>query len=137
VRYTFPLDADYEIQVRLARDRDSHVEGLNDPHQMEVTLDGERIQVFPLKPPPRDVADYYGLDKDLHVRIPVKAGPHTVAATFVKKTSALLETELQPLPVHFNMDRHPRIQPAVYTVSVLGPYNATGPGDTPSMSGRP
>ena len=28
VRYSFPLDGEYEIQVRLARDRDEHVEGL-------------------------------------------------------------------------------------------------------------
>jgi mono/diheme cytochrome c family protein len=132
VHYTFPLDAEYEIQVRLARDRDSHVEGLNDHHQLELMLDGERIKLFELNPPGKDVLDHYGIDKDLHVRIPVKAGPHVLAATFVKKTSALLETELQPLQVHFNMDRHPRIQPAVYTITVLGPYRASGPGDTPS-----
>jgi hypothetical protein len=132
VHYTFPLDAEYEIQVRLARDRDSHVEGLNDPHKLELTLDGKRIQLFSLQPPPRELTDHYALDKDLHVRIPVKAGPHMLGATFVKKTSALLETEMQPYQVHFNMDRHPRIQPAVYTISVLGPYSATGPGDTPS-----
>jgi len=132
VRYTFPLDAEYEIQVRLARDRDSHVEGLNDPQQMEVMLDGARIKVFSLNPPAPGLLDHYGIDKDLHVRIPVKAGPHVIGATFIKKTSALLETELQPLQVHFNMDRHPRIQPAVYTVTVLGPYDPAGAGDTPS-----
>ena len=27
-RYTFPVDAEYEIQLRLTRDRDEHVEGL-------------------------------------------------------------------------------------------------------------
>jgi len=132
VRYIFPLDAEYEIQVRLTRDRDSHVEGLNDSHQLEIMLDGARVKLFPLQSPGKDVLDHYGIDKDLRVRIPVKAGPHVVAATFIKKTSALLETELQPLQVHFNMDRHPRIQPAVYTISLLGPYNASGPGDTPS-----
>ena len=30
------------------------------------------------------------------------------------------------------MDRHPRIQPAVYSISIIGPYEAKGPGDTPS-----
>src|SRR5258707_8028077 len=30
------------------------------------------------------------------------------------------------------MDRHPRIRPAVYSVSITGPYEAKGPGDTPS-----
>ena len=30
------------------------------------------------------------------------------------------------------MDRHPRLQPAVFSISVNGPYEAKGPGDTPS-----
>ena len=36
VRYTFPLDAEYEIQIRLARDRNEHVEGLTEPHEVGV-----------------------------------------------------------------------------------------------------
>jgi mono/diheme cytochrome c family protein len=132
ITYSFPLDAEYEIQVRLARDRDSHVEGLNDPQQLEISLDGRRIQLFQLLPPAKDVPDHYLLDKDLHVRVAVKAGPHVIGAAFAKKTSALLETELKPYQVHFNMDRHPRPQPAVYTITVLGPYQASGAGDTPS-----
>ena len=61
-----------------------------------------------------------------------KAGPHVIGATFIPKTSALLETERQPYDAHFNQDRHPRIQPAVYSVSIGGPFDATGAGDTPS-----
>ena len=30
------------------------------------------------------------------------------------------------------MDRHPRIQPALYSISVTGPFDAAAPGDTPS-----
>ena len=67
-----------------------------------------------------------------NVRVPVKAGPHVVAASFPKKPSALLETGRQPYQAHFNMDRHPRITPAIYSISVNGPYDAKGPGDTPS-----
>src|SRR5262249_31367466 len=52
--------------------------------------------------------------------------------TFPKRPTTLLETERQPYQAHFNMDRHPRIQPAVYSISVNGPYNARGAGDTPS-----
>jgi len=66
------------------------------------------------------------------VRVRVSAGPHTVAAVFPKQASAMLETERQPYQAHFNMDRHPRITPAVFSVTVNGPYNAKGPGDTPS-----
>ena len=72
------------------------------------------------------------VDKDLKVRVPVPAGPHEIGVTFLRKTSALLETERQPYQAHFNMDRHPRIQPAVYSVSIAGPFDAAGAADTPS-----
>jgi hypothetical protein len=44
----------------------------------------------------------------------------------------LLETERQPFIARYNMHRHPRTAPAVYQVSITGPFDAGGPGDTPS-----
>ena len=131
LRYTFPLDAKYDIQLRLARDRNEHVEGLYDTHEVELMLDGERVRLFTVTPPATG-QDHSKVDKDLNIRLPVKAGPHVVAVTFPKRPSALLETERQPYQAHFNMDRHPRIQTAVYSVTINGPYEAQGPGDTPS-----
>ncbi len=131
LRYTFPLDADYELQVRLARDRNEHVEGLTESQQVELLLDGERVGLFTVKPPAPG-NDHHAVDQDVHVRIPVKSGPHQIAAAFPKQHSTLLETERQPYQAHFNMDRHPRIQTAVYSISVIGPYNAQGPGNSPS-----
>jgi len=131
VHYTFPLDAEYSIQLRLARDRNERVEGLTAPDQVELTMDGERVQLFKVTPPANG-QDHSGVDKDLNVRIPVKAGPHDIGVAFLKKTSALLETERQPYMAHFNLDRHPRLQPALYSVSIVGPYSANGAGDTPS-----
>ena len=131
LRYTFPVDAAYDFQLRLARDRNEHVEGLTEPHHVELMLDGERVGWFEVKPPARG-EDHHAVDKDLHIRVAVKAGPHVVAAAFPKQTSALFETERQPYQAHFNMDRHPRVQPAVYSISINGPYEVKGPGDTPS-----
>ena len=133
VPYTFPVDAEYEINVRLTRDRNEHVEGLTQPHDVEVSIDGRRIALVTVKPPGSG-SDYHLVEKDLNLRIPVKAGPHTVVATFPKRPSLLLETERQPYQAHFNMDRHPRIQPAIYSISINGPYHAQGPGDSPSRS---
>jgi hypothetical protein len=130
-RYTFPVDAVYEFQLRLARDRNEHVEGLRGEHDVELMLDGERIKLFRVRPPTGGT-DHHVVDKDLNVRIAVKAGPHVVSAAFPMRPSTLIETERQPYQAHFNMDRHPRIQPAVYSVSINGPYEAKGPGDTPS-----
>jgi hypothetical protein len=52
--------------------------------------------------------------------------------TFLKNPSSLLETARQPLNVHFNMYRHPRLGPAVYQVTIAGPVEVTGVGETPS-----
>jgi hypothetical protein len=131
VRYYFPLDAVYEVQVRLARDRNEHVEGIGRPGELEVTIDGERVKLFQVKGPSTR-NDHSAIDQQFNVRVPVKAGPHMVAAAFPKLPTTLLETERQPYQAHFNMDRHPRIQPAVYTLTINGPYDVTGPGDTPS-----
>src|SRR5262249_16809418 len=46
VHYTFPIDGEYEIQIRLTRDRDEHVEGLAEPHDLEVSLDRDRLRMF-------------------------------------------------------------------------------------------
>ena len=129
--HTFPLDGEYEIVVRLTRDRDEQVEGLREPHQVELLLDRERVGLFEVAPP-RHVGDHSAVDQHLKTRIPVKAGPRRLGVTFLKKPWAVLETDRQPYQAHFNVYRHPRVQPAVYEVSITGPYNATGPGDTPS-----
>jgi len=129
--YHFPVNGKYELQVRLARDRDERVEGLDTPHQVELTLDGARLGLFTVNPVPR-ATDNNNVDKHLTVKVPVTAGPHRIGVAFPRKTAALLETGRQPYQAHFNMDRHPRVQPAVYSISVLGPYEATGSGDSPS-----
>src|SRR5262249_39391311 len=59
-------------------------------------------------------------------------GPHKLGVAFLKRPSSLLETERQPLNVHYNFYRHPRLGPAVYEVTVIGPFESTGPGQSPS-----
>ncbi|MFL6280077.1 MAG: DUF1592 domain-containing protein [Vicinamibacterales bacterium] len=139
VNYTFPDDGEYEIQIRLTRDRDEHVEGLSEPHDLELLLDRERVQLFTVKPPVREAGvpdteqpSHAKVDQHLKVRIPVNAGPHAIGVTFPKKPSLLLESMRQPYQTHFNSYRHPRIQPAIYSISIVGPYDPKGPGETPS-----
>ena len=139
VDHVFPFDGEYEIQIRLQRNRNENVEGLTESHEVELTLDGERLGLFTMAPSTNTVvqanATYYadeGIDNHLNVRVSVTAGPHRVGAAFIKKNSALLETTRQPYDAHFNMDRHPRQQPAVRTVSITGPFSPTGIGGTPS-----
>ena len=139
VRHTFPVDGQYEITVRLARDRNEHIEGLSEPQEIELLLDGARVQAFTVEPPPLEKEHDLNyqpsqdtLDGHLRIRVPVTAGPHALGVTFPKKPSVLLETARQPYQAHFNYYRHPRLQPAVYEVSIVGPYATVGSGDTPS-----
>ena len=129
--HAFPLDAEYEIVIRLTRDRDEQVEGLRQPHQVELLLDSERIRQFEVVPP-RHIGDHSAVDTHLRARVPISAGPHQIGVTFLKRPWAVLETDREPYQAHFNVYRHPRVQPAVYEVSVIGPYNPKGPGNTPS-----
>lgn len=131
LQYTFPANAKYDIQLRLARDRNEHVEGIAGVHQVELMLDGERLHLFTVKGPAAG-QDHSEVDQHLTIRVPVKAGPHAVAVAFPRQSTALLETERQPWYAHFNMDRHPRLTPALYSITVHGPYESRGPGDTPS-----
>ena len=131
IPYTFPRDGKYEIEVRLMRDRNEHVEGLDREHELEILLDRQRVKLFTLRRPETN-AEHSVADAHLHVRIPVSAGPHAVGVTFIKQTSSLLESKRQPYHARFNFYRHPRLSPAVYEVSITGPYESTGVGNTAS-----
>src|SRR5205814_386359 len=140
IPYTFPLTGEYEVTVRLSRDRNEEVEGLKEPHELELLLDRERVGLFTVRPP-RGSEGHAQVDQHLKQRLTVTAGPHQLGVTFLKKPSALLETKRQPYQAHFNLHRHPRLSPAVYQISITGPYGKADPGDTPSrrriFSSRP
>lgn len=131
IPYHFPAAGEYEVQVRLMRDRNEELEGLKVPHELEITLDRERVALFEIAPPARGESDKL-VDANLTARLQVTPGTHQVGVAFLKRSSALLESTRQPLNVHFNYYRHPRLGPAVYEVTILGPLDAAGPGETDS-----
>ncbi|AMV19137.1 DUF1592 domain-containing protein [Planctomyces sp. SH-PL14] len=126
IHYHFPQDGEYEVQVRLMRDRNDEIESLREPHDLVILLDRARIDRFQVKPP-TGTESHQTVDANLKSRVSVTAGSHQVGVTFVKKGSSLLESTRQPLNVHFNFYRHPRLGPAVYEVTILGPIQASGP----------
>ena len=132
VSYTFPRDGEYDIQIRLARNRVGDIGGLRSrqPQPLELLLDREVVETFSVMRP--DGPDHSVVDKNFKIRLAVTAGPHDVGVTFPQQSSALLETERQPLQAHYNEIRHPRLTPAIYQVSITGPYGPGGADDTPS-----
>lgn len=128
VPYNFPVDGEYEIEVRLSRDRNEKIEGLRGQSTIEFLIDRAQVKEFTIKPN----RDHDQIDQHLKVRTFVKAGPRQVGATFRQKSNSLLENKRQPFEASFNFHRHPRRNPAVYHVSITGPYSSKGVGQTPS-----
>src|SRR5262249_25700195 len=137
--HTFPMDGDYEFQLRLWRTNLSAMRGLQDPHQVEITLDGRRIllatvggdeDLVKLQKNPTATSDEIEATR-LHVRVHVKAGTRTVAAAFLEEAPWTLETaRLQPFIRDFNSPFAAEGAPHVQTLSVEGPYNVA-PTDLP------
>jgi mono/diheme cytochrome c family protein len=111
----FPLDAEYLFHVELAR-------AAREPQEIEITIDGERVAAAEVGAAPGTRAPSRPLD----FRVPVSAGPHKVGVTFVERTAALDESTVR-------VQRRSRgALPALELVTVSGPYDASGPGQTPS-----
>ena len=206
VTHVFPVDAEYEIRVRIARDLNEGVPVYTEDQHVEINIDGARVGGFTLPgvtpPPPRQggagnrgggaapargggaapatgrgaapargggapaappadggnqeperpqISQIDGgirvsarqreernkADESWNLRIPIKAGPHTLTVTFTNRTPAIEETTrlpfLRPYPAGVNI---PETRKGVHlrSVEIAGPYNVTGPGDTPSRA---
>jgi Protein of unknown function (DUF1592)/Protein of unknown function (DUF1588)/Protein of unknown function (DUF1595)/Protein of unknown function (DUF1585)/Protein of unknown function (DUF1587) len=131
IQYNFPRDGEYEFQIHLTRDRNEEVEGLHGTHELLILFDRQQMESFEVRPP-RQSNDHTKVDAHLKTRLHVTAGPKQVGVTFVKKSMGLLETKRQPYISRYNHHRHPRQSPAIFQVSVTGPFDAKGIEETPS-----
>src|SRR5690606_2819114 len=134
----FPLDADYDFGVFLLRNIVGYMTGLEWPHELEVAIDGERVFSAQVGGPEDNAASDANfsaaaneIDRRLRLRVPVSAGLHEVTVAFVAKSAA--ETH-EPLELHTrNLDlQDMNGVPVLDYVTITGPFNASGAGDTPS-----
>jgi len=139
IRHYFPLDGEYVFKVRLWRATADIIKGLEEQHQVEISVDGVRVKLVTVGGKEDQELSYSNsgksaseIDQRLTVRVPVKAGPRTVVATFLTDSEAQDDSILEPFE-RANLDALDfRGLPVVDRVSVTGPLKATGPGDTPS-----
>jgi hypothetical protein len=162
IRHHFPLDGEYVVKVRLKKSVYEYIVNLEEPHDLDVRLDGVRLSRFRVggeargKPAPLSFSgtfmaaggagyptqewdDYMtSADANLSVRFSAKAGPHTLGVSFVGK-SWEPEGVLQPPLREYGAtvtevtNTSPKPEgPGIGSVTVDGPYEASGPGDTPS-----
>jgi uncharacterized protein DUF1592/uncharacterized protein DUF1588/uncharacterized protein DUF1585/uncharacterized protein DUF1587/uncharacterized protein DUF1595 len=151
IRHRFVVDGEYVVKVRLHSQLYNYLIGLGRPHELEVRLDGARVKQFrvggnaPGLPSPDSFAgdipgspdwEQYMHDADagLEVRFAAKAGTRVLAVSFADYAPEP-EGVRQPTQVGgsgFEYNQMYDGNPKIMTVSIGGPYNATGPGDTPS-----
>jgi hypothetical protein len=115
VRTYLPLDAEYTVDVETASPA-------GEPHEIELSVDGTRVAVAPIGIPggPRRGSEQAAF------RVPLTAGPHLIGVTFVVRSEALDEGLTR------GRMRGRGTLPAIAMATIRGPYDATGPGDTPS-----
>jgi hypothetical protein len=125
LEHQFPASGEYEVQLRLMRDRDENIEGLNGSHDIDVLLDRALVHRFTVSPPKGKQGynkDDTLVDANLKKRFHVTAGLHKIGVTFPRKFSSLSEIRRQPFDANFNRHRHPRRAPALFEMSVVGPF---------------
>lgn len=139
VRHTFPLDGEYIIKVRLWRNTFDLLRGMEDPHEIEISLDGKRICLVKVGGREDFVAmaqnpGSFGaeLDKRLTVRLPVKAGEREIAATTLLRSHAVRDDLIKPF-LRTTVDGLDITgDPSVDRLTVEGPFHEAGAGETPS-----
>ena len=139
VRHNFPLDAEYTIKLRLWRNTFDLMRGMEDPHDIEIAMDGARLTLVTaggrdqfLKMAENPGTFGTDLDQRLTVKIPVKAGTHTLWATTVLKSHALRDDMIKPF-LRTTVDGLDIMgDPSVDRLTIEGPYAPTGSGNTDS-----
>jgi mono/diheme cytochrome c family protein len=120
VRSEFPVDGTYTIKVDLAG-------AARDRHELEVTVDGERVALREIGGAPAGRGGRGGGANDqLEFPLALSAGPKLIGVAFVQRTEARDEATLRPRM------RSRGTQPAVASVTISGPSAVTGAGESPS-----
>ena len=107
VRHTFPLDAEYDLQIGPGRTGGIGAVVSTRAEDLDVTIDGVRID----------------MQGKTQLRLPISAGPHTIAVAVIQRSRAEGADGVYQVRTR---------QPGISQITIAGPFNAAGPGDTPS-----
>ena len=153
IRHHFLADGEYRVKIQLQMDGNYYLRGLlGEPHQLDVFLDGAKVQSFSVGGERRGASgalhtrdgnvyigdpaqqEYeYMAGGDLEGGFQVQAGEHLVAVVFRKKVyepEGILE--LFPRQMARDIGNFKGGDPGIGEVTITGPYNPNGVGDTPS-----
>ena len=151
LQHYFPLDGEYTISVTLQRSLQGFIRGLRKQHTLDLRLDHKRLSTLKVggevhgRSGPlwtnymdlrfngdTDQLGYeYSADDALEIRFPAKAGTHLVGVTFVDKGTKSTGIQ-QPELTLLDTISYKGGEPGVETVTITGPYQPTGPGQSAS-----
>ncbi len=114
VRSDFPVDGEYAVKVEFANSS-------RDQNQLLITDNGQRVVLDAV-----GGQAGRGSEKTREFRIPLKAGPQLIGVTFIQRDETRDEQTLRPRM------RGRGTQLAMASVTISGPYNVSGSGDSPS-----
>jgi hypothetical protein len=144
VEHFFPADGEYEIDLGgLARAR--YVEGLEYRHRLILAVDGKKVFEDEIGGPEdveavdlrqaAAVAEINGRFEN--IRVPMTAGPHQIAATFVARTMSESDAVLQPFVPgggEVGIIEGEESPLKVQRLEINGPFTAAGLSETPSRN---
>jgi len=109
IKHIFPLDGEYDF--RIARSGVGVAQtGVGGDEELEISVNGERVYIV-------------GRNSPRDIRLQMKAGPQSIGIAVLKKRNARGVDDLYDVYA---------ATLGVSTVSITGPFNPAGPGDTPS-----
>ncbi len=142
VEHFFPADGEYEFNIGgLARAR--YVEGLEYRHRLVLVIDGKKVFEDEIGGPEdveavdlrqaAAVAEINGRFEN--IRVPMTAGPHKIAATFVARTMSESDAVLEPfIPGggEVGIIEGEESPLKIQRLEINGPFTVSGLSNTPS-----
>ncbi len=149
IDHHFPADGEYTVKVTLQRNSREYIRGLTQAHEFDLRLDGQSVKQISIggesygrsagifsSGESGDVAqEHYERTADdaLQAKFRTKAGTRQLTVTFLNENS-VPEEPLQPRHTLYDYAQYKGGVPAVHTVSIDGPFDATGISATASRN---
>jgi hypothetical protein len=139
IHHNFPLDGEYSIEPKIMRTAVGIVRGMEDRHELEIAIDGKRLHTAQFGGIEEDTKSHLeatttgnDINARCSIRLPIKAGPHTITVAFVRQSQAT-NADVWQENIRTTIDNNETRGAAhVARVNIIGPYNPKGAGDTPS-----
>ena len=147
IRHHFPLDGDYVVKIRLGRNfTNSRIRAIDTREEIDVLLDGAIVSRFTIGGECVDSDDahcarsgiyrtapyHLTADDALELRFTASAGMHDLGVAFVRKSVLTEGPAPTLLPPRHTSSTYEAPRMDVDTIRLEGPFDPTGPGDTPS-----